>query len=167
MRFVDRNQDRACPVVGKPGGHHGQHNLTNRHFGDFAFVWWRLLRARPLVVRFSDAATADQHRRLAEILEEAVADQSHSRGSGTLLSEKDRRFRALARVVRHRPMSSQWTQGYEKPLPQVAHLVPFYPAKFFTVVTAGKHRTETKTFSGYLSLEGSAKATSFVPGVVP
>jgi hypothetical protein len=81
-------------------------------------------------------------------------------------SEKGRRFRALARVVRHRPMSSQWTQGLRNRF-RTSRKFRSTPAKFFTFVSAGKHRTETKTFSGYLSLEGSAKATSFVPGFVP
>jgi hypothetical protein len=80
------------------GGHHGQHHTANCHFGDFAFVRWRLLRARPLVVTFTDAAT-DQHRRLAEIFEEAAADQSHAPGDRALLAEKAARFRVLARMA--------------------------------------------------------------------
>jgi hypothetical protein len=40
--------------------------------------------------------TADQHRRLAEVLEEAAADKKPHRA---LLAQKAARFRALARVT--------------------------------------------------------------------
>jgi hypothetical protein len=43
--------------------------------------------------------TADQHRRLAEIYEEAAADQSHSSEDRAFLIEKAARFRWLARVA--------------------------------------------------------------------
>jgi hypothetical protein len=43
--------------------------------------------------------TADQHRRLAEIFEEAAADQSHKPEDRALLAQKAARFRALARVA--------------------------------------------------------------------
>jgi hypothetical protein len=43
--------------------------------------------------------TADQHRRLAEIFEEAAADLSHAPEDRALLEEKAARFRALARMA--------------------------------------------------------------------
>jgi predicted outer membrane protein len=43
--------------------------------------------------------TADQHRRLAEIFEEAAADQSHKPEDRELLAQKAARFRMLARVA--------------------------------------------------------------------
>jgi hypothetical protein len=43
--------------------------------------------------------TPDQHRRLAEVFEEAAADKSHTPEEGALLSEKAARFRLLARVA--------------------------------------------------------------------
>ena len=43
--------------------------------------------------------TADQHRRLAEVYEEAAADQSHSAEDRAFLAEKAARFRMLARLV--------------------------------------------------------------------
>ena len=43
--------------------------------------------------------TADQHRRLAEIYEEAAADQSHPPEDRTFLAEKAARFRWLALVA--------------------------------------------------------------------
>jgi hypothetical protein len=43
--------------------------------------------------------TADQHRRLAEIFEEAAADQSHAPADRALLAEKAARFRFLARLA--------------------------------------------------------------------
>jgi hypothetical protein len=43
--------------------------------------------------------TADQHRRLAEVFEEAAADKSHSPEDRALLAEKAARFRLLARVA--------------------------------------------------------------------
>jgi hypothetical protein len=43
--------------------------------------------------------TADQHRRLAEVFEEAAADKSHTAEDRALLAEKAARFRALARVA--------------------------------------------------------------------
>lgn len=43
--------------------------------------------------------TADQHRRLAEVYEEAAADLSHSREDRAFLAEKAARFRCLARVA--------------------------------------------------------------------
>ena len=42
---------------------------------------------------------ADQHRGLAEIFEEAAADESHAPADRALLAEKAARFRALARVA--------------------------------------------------------------------
>lgn len=43
--------------------------------------------------------TADQHRRLAEVFEEAAADRSHSPEDRAMLAEKAARFRALARMA--------------------------------------------------------------------
>lgn len=43
--------------------------------------------------------TADQHRRLAEVYEEASADQSHSPEDRKLLTEKAARFRWLQSVA--------------------------------------------------------------------
>lgn len=43
--------------------------------------------------------TADQHRRLAEIYEEAAADQSHTPEDRAFLLEKAARFRWLALVA--------------------------------------------------------------------
>jgi hypothetical protein len=43
--------------------------------------------------------TADQHRRLAEVYEEAAADQSHSPEDRAFLAQKAARFRWLARVA--------------------------------------------------------------------
>ena len=43
--------------------------------------------------------TADQHRRLAEVFEEAAADQSHTPQDRALLAQKAARFRALARMA--------------------------------------------------------------------
>ena len=43
--------------------------------------------------------TADQHRRLAEVFEEAAADKSHTAEDRALLAQKAARFRALARVA--------------------------------------------------------------------
>ncbi len=43
--------------------------------------------------------TADQHRRLAEIYEEAAADQSHTPEDRRFLVEKAARFRLLARLA--------------------------------------------------------------------
>lgn len=43
--------------------------------------------------------TADQHRRLAEVFEEAAADLSHTPEDRALLAEKAVRFRALARIA--------------------------------------------------------------------
>jgi hypothetical protein len=43
--------------------------------------------------------TADQHRRLAEVYEEAAADQSHSPEDRKLLSERATRFRILERLA--------------------------------------------------------------------
>jgi hypothetical protein len=42
---------------------------------------------------------ADQHNRLAEIYEEAAADQSHSPENRAFLADKAARFRWLARVA--------------------------------------------------------------------
>jgi hypothetical protein len=46
--------------------------------------------------------TADQHRRLAEIFEEAAADRSHAPEDRALLAEKAARFRALAHIAERR-----------------------------------------------------------------
>ena len=43
--------------------------------------------------------TADQHRRLGEVYEEAAADQSHSPEDRAFLAQKAERFRWLARVA--------------------------------------------------------------------
>ncbi len=43
--------------------------------------------------------TADQHRRLAEVYEEAAADQSHTPEDREFLVEKAARFRWLERVA--------------------------------------------------------------------
>lgn len=43
--------------------------------------------------------TADQHRRLAEVFEEAAADKSHTPKDRALLAEKAARFRTLARIA--------------------------------------------------------------------
>jgi pyruvate-formate lyase len=43
--------------------------------------------------------TAEQHRRLAEIFEEAAADQSHSPEDRALLAQKAARFRWFALVA--------------------------------------------------------------------
>jgi hypothetical protein len=46
--------------------------------------------------------TADQHRRLAEIFEEAAVDLSHAPQDRALLTKKAARFRALARIAERR-----------------------------------------------------------------
>ena len=43
--------------------------------------------------------TADQHRRLAEVYEEAARDQSHSPADRTFLANQAARCRYLARVA--------------------------------------------------------------------
>ena len=43
--------------------------------------------------------TADQHRRLAEVYEEAAADQSHTPENRAFLVERAARFRWLARIA--------------------------------------------------------------------
>ena len=43
--------------------------------------------------------TSDQHRRLAEVYEEAAADQSHTPKDRAYLAEQAARFRTLARMA--------------------------------------------------------------------
>ena len=46
--------------------------------------------------------TCDQHRRIAEVFEEAAADQSHAPEDRALLARKGARFRALERLAEQR-----------------------------------------------------------------
>ena len=56
-----------------------------------------LVMLGPISEGVSMLLTADQHRRLAEVYEEAAADQSHSAEDRAFLAEKAARFWMLAR----------------------------------------------------------------------
>ena len=58
-----------------------------------------LVMLGPISEGVSMLLTADQHRRLAEVYEEAAADQSHSAENRAFLAEKAARFRMLARLA--------------------------------------------------------------------
>ena len=52
--------------------------------------------------------TADEHRRLAEVYEEAAADKSHKPEDRAWLADKAARFRMLARIAEEKAKARRW-----------------------------------------------------------